>query len=176
MAIKEKIKAMLMENIVITESSSEAKELGTKSGFGKLQKSQVRLSIVEALYLVEKEKLEVSTARKIYDFNSLLQKARRLDKNVFLRYAVFKDLREKGYLVKTALKFGAEYRVYDKGIKVGQDHSKWVVYPVHENDMNNWHDFSAKNRVAHSTKKRLMIGIVDDEGDVTYYEVKWIRP
>ncbi|MBW2998063.1 tRNA-intron lyase, partial [Candidatus Woesearchaeota archaeon] len=39
-----------------------------------------------------------------------------------------------------------------------------------------WHSFSAKNRVAHSTKKRLMIGTVDDEGDVTYWEVKWIKP
>ena len=25
-------------------------------------------------------------------------------------------------------------------------------------------------------KKRLMLGIVDDEGDVTYYEVRWMRP
>jgi tRNA splicing endonuclease len=39
-----------------------------------------------------------------------------------------------------------------------------------------WHEFSAKNRVAHSTKKHLMIGVVDDEGDVSYWEVRWLRP
>jgi tRNA-intron endonuclease len=39
-----------------------------------------------------------------------------------------------------------------------------------------WHDFSAKNRIAHSTKKNLLIAIVDEEGDVSYYEVSWKRP
>ena len=79
-------------------------------------------------------------------------------------------------LTKTALKFGADFRVYDRGIKPGEDHAKWVVYPVHEGETLTWHDFSAKNRVAHSTKKRLLIGVVDDEGDVTYYVVKWMKP
>jgi len=37
-------------------------------------------------------------------------------------------------------------------------------------------DFSAKNRVAHSTKKNLLIGIVDEENDVTYYEISWVKP
>ena len=44
----------------------------------------------------------------------------------------FKDLRKKGYIVKTALKFGADFRVYEKGVKPGEDHAKWVVFPVHE--------------------------------------------
>ena len=89
---------------------------------------------------------------------------------------MFRDLREKGYVVKTALKFGADFRVYEKGIKPGQDHAKWVVYPVHESEHLTWHEFAAKNRVAHSTKKRLLIGIVDDEEDITYYEIGWKRP
>ncbi|MBU1252016.1 MAG: tRNA-intron lyase, partial [Nanoarchaeota archaeon] len=38
------------------------------------------------------------------------------------------------------------------------------------------HDFSAKNRVAHSTKKNLLLAIVDEEGDVSYYEVRWVKP
>ena len=85
-------------------------------------------------------------------------------------------MRSKGYIVKTALKFGAEFRVYDKGIKQGQDHAKWILYASKESDNLNWHDFSAKTRVAHSTKKNLLIAIVDDESDVTYYEISWIRP
>jgi tRNA-intron endonuclease len=74
------------------------------------------------------------------------------------------------------LKFGADFAVYDRGVKPGQDHAVWLVYPVHESERFNWRDFSAKNRVAHSTKKRLMIAVVDDERDVTYFEIKWTRP
>ena len=80
------------------------------------------------------------------------------------------------YIVKTALKFGADFRIYDRGVKPGEDHAKWVVFPVHEGETLTWYEFAAKNRVAHSTKKRLLIGIVDDESDVTYYEIKWVRP
>ncbi len=85
-------------------------------------------------------------------------------------------MRNRGYIVKTALKFGADFRVYDRGVKPGEDHAKWVVYPVNEGSTLTWHDFSAKNRVAHSTKKRLLMGIVDAENDVTYYEIRWMRP
>ena len=87
-----------------------------------------------------------------------------------------RDRGSRGYIVKTALKFGADFRVYDRGVKPGEDHARWVVYPVHEGSVLTWYEFAAKNRVAHSTKKRLMLGIVDDEGDVTYYEVRWMRP
>ena len=85
-------------------------------------------------------------------------------------------MRNRGYIIKTALKFGADFRVYDRGVKPGEDHAKWIVYPVHEASVFTWHEFSAKNRVAHSTKKRLLLGVVDDENDVTYYEVRWMRP
>ncbi|MCH6575484.1 MAG: tRNA-intron lyase, partial [Bacteroidetes bacterium] len=86
-----------------------------------------------------------------------------------MRFCVFRDIRNRGYIIKTALKFGADFRVYDRGVKPGEDHAKWVVYPVHETEVLTWHDFSAKNRVAHSTKKKLLIGIVDDEEDVRLF-------
>jgi len=63
-----------------------------------------------------------------------------------------------------------------KAKKYGRDHAKWILFPVSENQQLTWHDFSAKNRVAHSTKKNLLIAIVDEEGDVSYYEVGWLRP
>ena len=97
-------------------------------------------------------------------------------KNFFTKYAVYQDLRRKGYIVKTALKFGAEFRVYENGKKPGQAHAIWIVFPVYETSGLTWHEFSAKTRVAHSTRKNLLIAIVDEEGDVTYYEVAWKKP
>ncbi|MFT4326428.1 MAG: tRNA-intron lyase [Candidatus Woesearchaeota archaeon] len=171
------INALIFENYVLTESSGDAKQLYDKSLYGTLlSNGQVKLSFIEALYLVESKKITLFQGKKELDFENTLKKAKSFEKTVLTRYAVYKDLREKGYLVKTALKFGADFRVYDKGIKPGEDHSKWIVYPVPENQLFSWYDFAAKNRVAHSTKKRLMLGIVDDENDVTYYEIKWARP
>ena len=118
----------------------------------------------------------VYSGKKLLDFDKLFNKIRKVEPNLLVRYTVFKDLRSRGYIVKTALKFGADFRVYSKGIKPGEDHAKWVVYPVHEGNELTWYEFSAKNRVAHSTRKNLLIGIVDDELDVTYYSIAWTRP
>lgn len=108
--------------------------------------------------------------------DAFIKKAEKLEPHFFTRFAVFRDFRSRGYVIKTALKFGADFRVYDRGVKPGEDHAKWVVFPVREASTLTWHEFSSKNRVAHSTKKRLLIGVVDDEGCPTYYEIRWVRP
>ncbi len=173
-----KVQGLLSKEAVFTENSDTARDFNKKSVFGTLQADgRVQLSLLEALYLVEKKKLEVLDGKKqTVSYTKLFQKAKRADRNFFVRYQTFKDLRARGYIVKTALKFGADFRVYERGIKPGQDHAKWVVFPVHESNAFTWQNFSAKNRVAHSTKKRLMIAVVDDEGDVSYWEVRWLRP
>ncbi|PLW80879.1 tRNA-intron lyase [Candidatus Woesearchaeota archaeon] len=175
--VKEIPKAIIVEKVVITEESDLARDLYANHRFGNIKRQKVEMSFIEAFYLVEKKKLQIVDSReKNIDFDKLLKKFIRLETDFFVRYKVFADMRDRGYIIKTALKFGAEYRVYDKGVKPGEDHAKWILYPVREADKLTWFEFSSKNRVAHSTKKKLLLGIVDAEGDVTYYEVGWVRP
>ncbi|MBW2971772.1 tRNA-intron lyase [Candidatus Woesearchaeota archaeon] len=172
------ISAVFARERVITESSDDAREFYNQSCYGNvIEDGKVQLSLLEALYLMEKGRLTVFDSRsKPILFDTFVKKARKIEPNFWIRYCVFKDMRNRGYIIKTALKFGADFRVYDRGVKPGEDHARWIVYPVHEGEQITWYDFSAKNRVAHSTKKRLLIGVVDDEGDVTYYEIRWVRP
>ncbi|MFC1648747.1 tRNA-intron lyase [Nanoarchaeota archaeon] len=173
-----KIKAYFANERVITEESNAAMDLYSQSAYGQhTEGKQVQLSLLEALYLMERQKLKVVDGRgKEIEFDKFLKKAQKVEPNFWVRYSVFKDMRNRGYIIKTALKFGADFRVYDRGIKPGEDHARWVIYPVHEGEVLTWYEFAAKNRVAHSTKKRLLIGVVDDESDVSYWEVKWMRP
>jgi len=171
----EKIKATLISEKV-TSNTAEAQSLFATSRFGEKMGEKILYSLSEALFLVKDKKMDV------YDYQGkkllqkeILGKFERIDKKFKTKFLVFSDLRKNGYTVKTALKFGAEFRVYDKGKKVEKDHSKWLCFPVSENKQMTWQDFSAKNRVAHSTKKNLLIAVVDDEGAVSYYEVKWTR-
>ena len=174
---KDPIHAVLSDMRVISEDSDEARELFNQSRFGAVVDKNVQLSLIEAFYLIEKNKLVVLDGRnKPVAADKFLKKASKLEPNFWVRYSVFRDLRNRGYIVKTALKFGADFRVYDRGVKPGEDHARWIVYPVHEAEGLTWYEFSAKNRVAHSTKKRLLIGVVDDEQDVSYWEVRWTRP
>ncbi len=175
---KKKVKATLTRERVLTENTDSAHEFYNQSRFGNLlEDGKVQLSLLEALYLMEKGKLLIKDYRKKnVSSDDFIKKTKNVEPNFWIRYCVFKDIRDRGYIIKTALKFGADFRVYDRGVKPGEDHARWIIYPVHEGSALTWYDFAAKNRVAHSTKKRLMIGIVDNEGDVTYYEIKWIRP
>jgi len=160
-----------------TENSPDAKELFDKSHYGVLlPDGRVELSMLESVYLLEKKRIKIVDGKnKKVSVKSFDAKASK-ETNFWVRYAVFRDFRNRGYVIKTALKFGADFRVYAKGIRPGQDHAKWIIFPVRESQKMTWQDFASKNRVAHSTKKRLLIAVVDDELDVSYWESRWLRP
>lgn len=171
----EKIQAYITGEIV-SSNSSEAHMLFKKSSFGEKVEDKIHYSLPEAIFLAERGKLEISSGKKKLTSRELIDRFRRIDKRIQIKYPVFKDLREKGYVVKTALKFGADFRVYEKGSKPGEKHAKWVVFADHESKKLTWHEFAARNRVAHSTKKNLLLAIVDEENSITYYEVSWLKP
>ncbi|MFA5992572.1 MAG: tRNA-intron lyase [Candidatus Pacearchaeota archaeon] len=172
---KEKVKAVFSGEEVLS-SAKEARDLYSQSYFGEYINGKIHYALVEALYLVDREKLEVFVKTKKLNFDGLMNKCKSLDSKILIKFLVYRDLRNRGYLLKTALKFGADFRVYEKGSKIGKEHSKWLLYCVSEAGELTWHDFSAKNRVAHSTNKNLLVSVVDNEGGITYYEIRWIRP
>tara|TARA_Y100000034_G_C6686847_1_gene302240 strand:- start:31 stop:561 length:531 start_codon:yes stop_codon:yes gene_type:complete len=176
MATVKKINAFLLGRVVTTENKTEAKEIYSKSRFGEIKEGKIQYSLVEALYLIETKKLAIKEDKKLIKQDDFIKRATKLEKEFWVKYVVFRDMRERGYILKTALKFGADYRVYARGVKPGDDHAKWILFPVAESKSFTWYTFSAMNRVAHSTRKNLLVGIVDSENDVTYYEIKWTKP
>jgi tRNA-intron endonuclease len=177
--LKEPIRGHLVGNrVMVTEDFQLAQQFYDKSSFGEIhgvKEKRLELALDEALYLLERGKLIVEDKKQL-DFKEFVRRANKLEKNFWTRYQVYRDIRTRGYITKTALKFGADYRVYARGIKPGQDHAKWVLFCTAESDTYTWREFAAMNRVAHSTRKRLLVGIVDAEGEVTYYEIRWKKP
>lgn len=160
----------------VSSNSKEAFNLFSSQRFGEQSGEKIIYSLYEAFYLMEEKKLEIedNKSKKLKE-KELKKRFEKIDKKFEIKYTVFQDLRKKGYVIKTALKFGADFRVYSPGKFPGEEHAKWILYPVSETEALTWHDFSGKNRVAHSTNKNLLIGVVDHEGDVSYYEVNWSR-
>ncbi|MBI4151259.1 tRNA-intron lyase [Candidatus Woesearchaeota archaeon] len=165
------IKALLAHGRVATENSMAARSF--VKHFGKrLDDGRVQLSLIEALYLQEKGALQVITpTNKNCSLDALLRLAKRGARDFWTSYVVFRDLNDQGYIVKTGLKFGADFRVYTSVKK----HAQWIVIPVHERQQLIWKDFASKNRVAHSVNKRVLIAVVDDDEDVSYWDVAWVR-
>jgi tRNA-intron endonuclease, archaea type len=167
----EKITAHLIGGSIYSNSKS-AINLQSSQKIGEKDKDKVIYMLSEALYLVEKNLMNVFDIKnKELKNKKLLKKLLKIDKRIILKYTAYKDLKDKGLIPKTALKYGADFRIYKKK----NQHSKWICFVDSEKGNLNWRDFSSKNRVAHSTKKNLLLAIVDEENDLTYYEVNWTR-
>ncbi|MEM2956238.1 MAG: tRNA-intron lyase [Candidatus Pacearchaeota archaeon] len=173
--MEKKFRAYLIGNKIVS-NATEAFSLNSQSYIGDKIENKIHYSFVEILYLLKKGKVLLFKDKKKISSDAFMKIAEKKEHNFFARYIVYSDLKNRGYIVKTALKFGADFRVYEKGKKPGEEHAKWVVFAVYETDKLTWYEFAAKNRVAHSTKKNLLIAIVDAEGDITYYECRWLKP
>jgi len=160
-------------NNQVKSNDPKAYSLTKSNYFGEKIGEQIEYSLFEAMYLIETKKAKLQFNSKELSLQDTEKKFSKIDKKFGIKYAVYKHLRKQGHIPKTALKFGAEFRVYKKGSGPGKGHSEWIVFTDSEKGSNSWHEFAAKNRVAHSTNKKLLLAIVDDEKDVLFYEVGW---
>lgn len=169
------LKGELLETKVVIHEGFEELE---KKHYGKNIQGRLDLSFVEALYLVEKGKLKVGKR----DFRSLLRYALKRDSRVYEKYLVYRDLRNRGLVVKTGFKFGCDFRVYQRGVgvkrgpKSPKEHTKWIVFAVPEDYTCSFAELSRAVRLAHSIRARMLWAVVDNEEDITYYEILRVKP
>ena len=110
-------------------------------------------------------------------FEGLLEYGTKKDPRLHEKYIVYKDLRDRGLLVKTGFKFGCDFRVYQRGVTLKKgpkspgEHTKWVVYTVPEDYTCSFQELSRAVRLAHSIRAKMLWAIVDNESNVTYYTI-----
>ncbi|MCL4399036.1 tRNA-intron lyase [Candidatus Parvarchaeota archaeon] len=167
---------ILTSDRVIVLDQGLASTIHNKGYFGSFQDSRLELSFEEAAYLCEKKELPIyGRDGKKLNFKQFITYAEKKQRRFWTRYCVFRDMRSSGYILKTAFKYGGDFRVYKKGDYPGKAHAEWILYVSEENDSIKFSSFAAINRVAHSVKKRVLFGVVDNEDSVTYYEIKWVK-
>lgn len=168
--------ALLIKERVIERDSSAIEELD-KHGFGEKSDSELMLSPEDALYLLEKEKLAVENERgKKMGYEGLMKAFMRLDKEFPRKYIVFRDLRNRGFVVKTGFKFGSHFRIYARGDRPGQGHAVWLVHCLPEEYVCDFSEVSRAVRLAQNVRKKMIYALVDKEGDITYYKIDRITP
>jgi len=179
----------LVENRVIIWSKDSI-SLYDEKGFGKPQPEEkpnrLELDLVEATYLLEKGRLKIFTKengkRKFKDLSYMLNYGAKLMHDFHSAYIVYKDLRERGYLVKSGLKFGTIFRVYGRGVKLKRgpkapyEHTKWIVHPVAEESAFSLPEMARAVRLAHNIRATMLWAVVDRENGVTYYQITRITP
>lgn len=167
------------DEIVVWKNIEEVYEIGC---YGKELEDRLILSPCEALHLIERKKLEVKEKGKKLDKKKFFDRACKIDNEFPHKYSVYKDLRERGFLVRTGFKFGTHFRVYDRGVRLkkgpksAKEHTKWIVHAIPERFQCSYAELSRAVRLAQNIRTHLIWAVVDEEGDVTYYEIIRITP
>jgi len=146
-----------------------------EKGFGELEEKALALSLIEATYLLESGKLEVVRGDTAVSFEDLVKLGSEKEEEFYNKFLVYKDLRERGMVVRSGLKFGTDFRLYDRGEGVGKGHSKYLVHVVPEEYTCSFPEMARALRLAKNVNKDMIYAIVDGECDVTYYLVDRMR-
>ncbi|MFX0151926.1 MAG: tRNA-intron lyase [Candidatus Hodarchaeota archaeon] len=134
----------------------------------------LELTLLEAAFLQQNDKII------IYDGKTVLNKKEfiiicieRFGKFEDL-YAVYKDLRDKRYIVRPGLKFGTDFAVYRRG--PGIDHAPFLVSIFPKGSKIEPIDLVRAGRLATSVRKRYVIATVLSDRQIRYYVFQWNRP
>ncbi len=170
---------------IIVLNDDLAKELFSEGFYGKPfgihkpkpeeARAPLELSLIEALYLMEKGLLRISNGEREISIDELRRYAESIIPKFNLLYIVYKDLRDKGFVVRSGMKFGCDFAVYEFG--PGIDHAPYLIHVLSINDELTPLEIVRAGRLSHSVRKRFILAIVDGErGQVKYVMFKWRKP
>ncbi len=168
------IRGVLRKDFIYIEDEEHSRKL-YKQGYGELLGTRLELHPLEAAYLVWSERMDVFDQEgKSVSFENLL----RLfvgDSTGFLKYIVYSDLRKRDRVVvyERATDF---LRLYPKGAKIGESASKDLILTLSEDQpIPHKYIIDIVEKVA-KLRKRVILAVVDDELNVTYYRAQNFIP
>jgi len=148
----------------VIRMGKDGRSLYEQSGYGRVEGEGLRLSPQEALYLLHRQKIEVGG----YSFDMLFSEF--ADQRNFLRsFLVYRDLRERGYVVQTG---PHDFRVFRRGEKPGTGESLYLVRVLSERDPIHFGRLIEEVVASRNMRKQYVLAVVDDEDELTYYEIK----
>ncbi|MDV0444839.1 hypothetical protein MmiAt1_03830 [Methanimicrococcus sp. At1] len=162
------MKTQIKGNYVIGDSDAVS-SLYESGGFGRLRDDSLQLRFVEAAYLLSRGKISVLKNGAELDFDAFIQFAAQQEEFFELKYIVYKDLKERGYYVQSS---ATDFRVYPRGGKPGKGSAKSYVYVRSERMPILLSELLGLINEAQNVRKQFILAVVDEESDITFYDVK----
>lgn len=165
----------LVEDHVLVRAQPEANRIHNKGHYGRpLSGGGLKLDLLEACYLAEVERLDVEGPKGQLEWADLLVEAGRRQPGFEILYLVYRDLRERGYLVQASpaaeAKLGAHFRLWPRGTERPREPSAWVR-AVSERGRFRFPETHRLVEAARAAGAALRLCVVDEESDITYYEL-----
>jgi tRNA-intron endonuclease len=180
----EKIKVELIENYLVVWNPQEGSQLYKMGYYGKplgIPKPKVPefnvpliLDLMEGLYLAERRLVTIQEGKAKVGARKLKQKARQLYEEFDEKYAVYRDLRDKGLIVTPGIKFGCDFAVYKYG--PGVEHAPYMVSVKTLESNITATEIVKAGRLATTVRKRFIIAVPDlPKKKMKYLIFKWFK-
>lgn len=168
----EPIPAKLSRSRVVVEGEY-AQVLYDAGYYGTLKaEKQLVLEPEETLLLARRQRIQVqdSTGNPL-EFSNLLEQLTKNRIGLWTRFLVYSDLRSRGYVVRTGYGKGLLFRVYPRGAKLNEATAKYFVCAISEGTPLSVAELDAFSKQAKRNRKKLMLAVLDRQGETTYYLV-----
>jgi len=175
------LKGEIIENRIIVWDIQESRDLFRNGYFGKpigIPKPNpdeinvpLILDLMEGCYLLEISKIKIYRDKKKVSLDELVKICREEYHNFDKKYLVYKDFREKKYVVNPGIKFGCDFAVYNRG--PGIDHAPYLVQVYNKNDSISSTGIVLAGRLASSVKKQFILAIPSGKSSVDYLALDW---
>jgi tRNA-intron endonuclease len=173
--VLEKPKAFLSDSNVVIKKDTDAVYgrvfYGTKEQDGTL-----RLSPVETMFLLERGRIDLveETTGSPLNLYQYLQRSNDMHPDLWTHYLVYRDLRSRGYIVKEGVSEEIPFRVYPRGGEIGRDTSKYLICIVKEGVPIELTRLDKATSTAKGVGKRLILAVLNRQGEATYYQVSQV--
>jgi len=175
------LKGEIVENRIIVWDIQESRDLFRNGYFGKpigIPKPNpdeinvpLILDLMEGCYLLEISKIKIYRDKKKVSLEELVKICREEYHNFDKKYLVYKDFREKKYVVNPGIKFGCDFAVYNRG--PGIDHAPYLIQVYNKNDSISSTGVVLAGRLASSVKKQFILAIPSGKRSVDYLALDW---
>ena len=163
----------LEKNVKIIEQSS-VDGLSSR-GYGTKEKNSLFLAFYEALYLLDKNILKVSSDKNInLTFQDLLRYYEKIDENAWVNYLVYRDLRSRGYVVRGGFGAGIDFRIYERGT-YGKNVASTLILSTQEGRPLDVEYLSNVMKQCQSQKKSLVLAVMNRRGEIVYYSLSQLN-
>ena len=167
---------ILRDNSVLIDDEKDGSRIYNRGYYGTPQSGGgLKLSLLEALYLLESGRIDVEEDGQPLTFNGLLRYASKNIASFEIYYTVYRDMRQRGYIVKEGSP-PFDFRVLPRGGSPTKTPTKYWLSAFSERAVFDLDAVIGITGRAEELRKKLLIAIVDEEGDLTYYEAGMARP
>ena len=131
-----------------------------------------KLTFCETLFLVGKEAIKIkdSKTKQKVGFEALLKRFQSVDKDAWVRYLIYRDLRSRGYVAREGFGMGIDFRLYERG-DYGKETAKHLIFGIQEGQPVTLETLARTQRYTQNLKKNLVLAVINRRGEIVYYSL-----